>query len=234
MRLSLLTSVAAAAFVGFIGAAQAADIVPEETMVDWSGFYVGAHVGYGEGYMSGCIECTSSSVSNAEDLNLNGITGGLHAGYNLQSDHVVYGIEADISFNDWSDRKDTDSEGEFQRASIDTLGSIRGRLGYAMDDMLFYVTGGIALSDAEWVSVRDDPKAGTKDTAHFDEIGGVVGGGVEVMAFSNVSFRAEGFYYFFDDDEDISGFSEGDPGESVSLDDMFVVRVGATWHFNGT
>src|SRR6476646_6492031 len=186
MRLSLLASVAGAAFAGFVGAAQAADIVapvPEANV--WTGFYIGAHIGYGEAYMDGCVECNAESVSKAEKLDLNGVIGGLHAGYNFQSDNIVFGIEGDIDFTDWHDKGKTTEDDEWQKGSVDTLGSVRGRLGIASDDSLFYVTGGIALSDAEWISDRDSDK----DTAHFNDVGGVVGAGIEHMVFSNVSLR---------------------------------------------
>ncbi len=231
MKFNLLASVAGAAVLGgFVGIAQAADLTPEPTPFDWSGLYIGAHIGYGEAFMDGCIECSSSSVGRAERLNLDGVTGGLHGGYNLQFDNnIVGGIEADISFNDWSDRENTSSV-DAQSAKVDTLGTVRLRLGYAIDDTLIFASGGLAFTDAEWTNDRD----GTEDTAHLNDLGGVVGGGLEHMITDNVSLRAEGFYYFFDDTDDISGFSEGSPGNHVRLDDMYVVRAGVTFHFNGT
>ena len=229
MKTLLLTTVAATlAFSGFIGTARAADVIPPSTAIDWSGPYIGAQIGFGDANMSGCIECTDSA-SFADDLNLNGITGGLHAGYNWQSDAIVYGLEGDINLNDWKDKvvSPIDS-GDAEKASVNALGSIRGRLGIATGDALFYATGGVALSDAKWTSISGS----SSDTAHFNSIGGVVGGGVELMAFSNTSIRAQGLYYFFGDKADVSGFNRGGTGEHVKLDDMFVVSVGATWHFN--
>ena len=69
MKARLLTTAASAlALSGFIGIAHAADVIPEETVTDWSGFYVGAQIGFGDANLSGCIECTSSSVAFADDL----------------------------------------------------------------------------------------------------------------------------------------------------------------------
>jgi outer membrane immunogenic protein len=232
MKIRLLTTVAVAvAFSGFIGTARAADVVPQDTGVDWSGFYLGAQIGYGQAYMSGCIECTFAfdTPSFADDLNLNGIAGGLHAGYNWQSGAMVFGIEGDVNFTDWKDSVTSPLDpGDVEKASVDTLGSIRGRLGITAGDALLYGTAGVALSDAEWTSLD----SGSSDTAHFKNIGGVVGGGVELMVFSNTSIRAQGLYYFFNDKEDVSSFNRGATGEHIDLDDMYVVSVGATWHFN--
>jgi outer membrane immunogenic protein len=230
MKTRLLTTVAAAvALTGFIGVAQAADLVPQDTVIDWSGMYVGAQIGFGDANMSGCIECSSGSATFADDLNLNGITGGLHAGYNWQSDAIVFGIEGDINLNDWKDRANSgDSLDEYMKASVDALGSIRGRLGIASGDALFYLTGGVALSNAELKSIRDD----VVDTAKFNNLGAVVGGGVELMAFANTSIRAEGLYYIFNDKVDTSNWNECGTCTDMKLEDMFVVRVGASWHFN--
>jgi outer membrane immunogenic protein len=234
MKTQLLRTIATAAvFSSLAGVAQAADLVPQATVVDWSGIYVGAQIGYGGANMSGCLECLGSggvspSAVFADDLNINGITGGLHAGYNWQSDAIVFGFEGDINLNNWKDKVVTSDPYDWQTGSVDTLGSIRGRLGIASGDALFYMTGGVALSDAEWKSYRDAPA----DTAHFNNIGGVVGGGVELMAFSHASIRAEGLYYFFGDKVNVSNFEEANPGEHVKLDDMFVARIGASWHFN--
>jgi outer membrane immunogenic protein len=231
MKLSLLTSVAAVAFVGFVGAAQAADVVaPAEPLpAGWTGLYIGAHVGYGETDMSGCIECDEASVADPDELDLNGIVGGLHAGYNYQTGNIVVGLEGDVDFTDWSDKDTSSSDStDKQKANVDTLGTVRARLGVASDETLFYLTGGVAWSDAKWKSMRGD----STDTAHFDDAGGVIGGGLEHMVFQNVSVRAEGLYYFFDDRQSVADFNEGSPGEHVTLDDMWQVRVGVSYHFN--
>ncbi len=56
--------------------------------------------------------------------------GGVHAGYNWQKDGpLVLGIEGDVMFGD----------------EVDYLASIRGRIGYAMGDVLLYGTGGVAF-----------------------------------------------------------------------------------------
>lgn len=224
----LITAAALVAFSGIVGTARAADIVAQDTAVDWSGLYVGAQIGFGDARMSGCVECSSSSAAFADDLNLSGLAGGLHAGYNWQSDALVFGLEGDVNLNNWTDNGATNSDDEFQKASINTLGSIRGRLGIAAGDALFYVTGGVALSDAKWTSSRD----GNVDTAHFKDIGGVVGGGIELKAFEHASIRAEGLYYMFDDKRDISDFYESTDGENIKFKDAYVVRVGASWYFN--
>jgi outer membrane immunogenic protein len=234
MKKMLMGSAAAIAMFFSLGApARSADIVAEPAMTDWSGFYIGGHVGYGWANMSGCYDCEDdSSVLEAEDLDLEGIVAGLHAGYNWQMDNLVFGIEGDVSFVDMDDSDGSPEAvpSEVQSAEVDLLASIRARLGIALDDVLLYATGGIAFADAEWEA--NEVFIPDKDSVNFDDIGGVVGGGIEYAMTESFRLRAEGLYYFFDDEESIEDFPGANTGESIEFDDVFVVRGGVSFYFN--
>jgi outer membrane immunogenic protein len=222
----MMTVTSIAATMAMVGAVQAADIA-EPVVHDWSGFYIGAHVGYGEAYYEG-FWTGSSDDYDPSDLDLAGIVGGLHAGFNHQMDSLILGIEADITFVDWSDSQ-TKSQGyEVMSGDVNFLASLRGRLGWAFDDILLYGTAGIALSDASYEQEYD----GTSETWDFNDIGGVVGGGAEWAMSDNFSLRAEGLYYFFNDKKDTSDFvGSFDSDDNVKFKDAFVVRVGASYYF---
>lgn len=232
LRLRLLSTVAAAAMLtGFaVTGARAADVVAEPAAHDWTGFYIGAHVGYGEAYMDGCSDCGDPfSELDASDLDLSGVVFGGHLGYNVQMDSLVLGVEADYSWLGFDDNANeasglTDS----LSGDVDYLASIRARAGYAMDDVLIYATGGIAFTEAKIETHRE----GNDDHVKFNDIGGVVGGGAEFAVSDMLSLRAEGLYYFFSDKEDAND-PESNPGEEFEFDDAFVVRVGASIHLNG-
>lgn len=234
MKKTLLGSTAALALFLSLGtAAHSADIMPEPVATtDWSGFYIGGNIGYSWANMSGCHDCNdSSSVLDAEELDLEGIAGGLHAGYNWQMDNIVFGIEGDVTFTDLSDSTGAPdpTESEEQKGDVDLLASVRARLGVAFDDVLLYATGGIAIPDASWEAKNTgfDPSDGDVD---FDDIGGVVGGGAEFAMTETIRLRAEGLYYFFNDKESIEDF--GNTGEEVELEDAFIVRGGVSFYFN--
>lgn len=92
---------------------------------NWTGFYVGANAGWGWG---------SGTFTNP-----NGALGGFQAGYNYQfANPIVVGVEADFDFSGMS-------AGGF---SVDYIGTVRARLGYALDRFLVYGTGGFAYGDA--------------------------------------------------------------------------------------
>jgi len=232
LKLRLLSTVAAAAMLTGIAmtGARAADIVAEPVAHDWTGFYIGAHVGYGEANFDGCADCEDSPGSDMEgsELDLSDVVGGGHLGYNFQMDSLVLGVEADFTWVGFKDSYET-ANGDHLSGDVDYLASIRARAGYAMDDMLIYATGGVAFTEAK----AEGDQHGNNDDAKFNDIGGVVGGGLEWAASDLVSLRAEGLYYFFGDKEDVSDWHSANDGEELEFDDAFVVRVGASLHLGG-
>lgn len=235
MRRILLTTTAIVMMGAWAATVQAADPVePVAEAFDWSGLYIGAHVGYGEANFDGCLECTrSGDILDAGELDLNGVVGGVHGGYNHQFGSFLLGIEGDLTWTGFKDEGDapnptsTLEEGDHHVGEVDFLASVRGRLGFAFDRVLIFGTGGVAFTEAEW----ETHQHGNDDKAKFNDMGWVAGGGAEWAAAENISFRLEGLYYMFDDDKDISSsFHSGSTGDAVEFDDAWVVRVGATWH----
>ncbi|HXW64505.1 MAG TPA: hypothetical protein VEK74_05445 [Burkholderiaceae bacterium] len=80
--------------------------------------------------------------------NGNGIIGGGHAGYNFQTGQFVYKIEADIAATSIGDTYAIPppfTPGTFGTEKLNWEGSLRGRLGIAAGNALFYGTGGWGL-----------------------------------------------------------------------------------------
>src|SRR6266576_1159398 len=98
---------------------------------NWNGAYVGVNLGYQWG-----------KVTNWGSAEPSGVAGGGQIGYNW---HVhpnwVLGIEADIQA---SGANDTFAAYKF---SNPWFGTVRGRAGYAMNNVLFYGTGGLAFGE---------------------------------------------------------------------------------------
>ncbi|MCP1972505.1 outer membrane protein [Bradyrhizobium elkanii] len=96
----------------------------------WAGPYLGGNVGYGWG-----------SVEN-NPTKPSGFVGGVQAGYNFQNGSPwVFGIEADI--------QGTTADDRFApwKFSNPWFGTVRGRAGYAVNNVLFYATGGLAFGE---------------------------------------------------------------------------------------
>jgi outer membrane immunogenic protein len=279
MRKTVIAAAAAFAVASgaMIGQASAADLdfmpapPPPVFVPTWAGFYVGGHIGYGEGdfdvrqdldYFDNVNAGLNDSYSFFNSLSPDGLVGGVQGGYNWQINQLVLGIEADISFTDWGHSTATFDSNDVlalggvgglganeyafgsTSADIDFLASVRGRLGFAMNNFLIYGTGGIAWADAD-ASARVVVYDATNDIEtewtgkrSFNDIGFVVGAGMGWMVIPQTfSVGVEGLYYFFDqsktliDDTIAYDTGELDVRATASLDDAWVIRARADFHF---
>lgn len=146
MQRKLLGILAFAATAGAVGAASAADIytpppavVPIYTPVsvyNWSGFYVGVNGGWGWGQQTADTGAAFSGPISGGIL-------GAHAGYNFMfANNIVAGVEADVA---WSGQNGTVTPGPTVTQSLGWYSTFRGRVGYAFNNVLPYVTGGFAI-----------------------------------------------------------------------------------------
>jgi outer membrane immunogenic protein len=253
-------------------AAHAADIVapelePEPAFHDWSGIYLGGHLGVGalgtEGRYNrynnegGSAEPTSSIDLGAVDGEIGPLWGG-QIGFNWQAGHVVFGVEGDLSLPDWYntafEAAQLDSDTSTIGLEIDMLASVRARVGWADDNVLFYVTGGFAWYEGELTRFGgtdgDCNGANPLDNCSIDisAKGGVAGAGLEWAFTQNITARVEGLYYFFGDKTSLCGkdrngndkcdgndeelIKEADFGDYFKLDDAIVARLGVNIRFN--
>ncbi len=178
-------ALSAAAVMGLSAPAFAADVVYQEPpapapiiesapVSSWAGPYAGLHLGYGFG---GSAETTVGGVAN--DIGTSGWLGGGFGGFNVQNGQFVYGAEADVNYSG----VDGTNAGEAARSRID--GSLRGRLGYAVnDDVLLYGTAGFAAA-----RLRVTDAAAARDTNLM--LGYTVGAGTDVKLTDDVFARAE-------------------------------------------
>jgi outer membrane immunogenic protein len=144
--------VAATAFVAAASSASAADLRPAYkgpapivvAAYNWSGLYIGIHGGYAWG------ELHSNAFGAPGSRNINGYFAGGQIGWNWQAagSPWVFGLEADASFGSVDDSVTTAGIGTFE-AEAKSFGTVRGRVGYAVDRALWYLTGGFAWVDHE-------------------------------------------------------------------------------------
>lgn len=125
-----------------------------QPIYDWSGFYVGAHVGYAWG--SEHDNLSDVIGANADKFDVNGVLGGVHAGYNWQANQFVFGIEGDFDGSGITGDQAFDDSPRSTLRSVGTLSfknnwqaSLRARAGVAANNWLLYVTGGVAFADVD-------------------------------------------------------------------------------------
>lgn len=135
-----------------------------------------------------------------------GATAGGQIGYNYQFGQYVAGVEADIGFTDFSDRRTIGTaqlmtgaalNNRF-RSKIDYLGTARARLGVTMDRALVYATGGLAYGRAEHSVTMFGPTGNVQFDGGREktEVGFAGGAGVEYAITPRVSMKTE--YLFYD------------------------------------
>jgi outer membrane immunogenic protein len=178
---------------------------------DWSGFYLGGHVGYGWGRDPFTSAASSSGIFAGDDdtvlrsdITSNGFVAGFHAGANRQMGAFVAGVEIDASATGIKGST-TNGDSDFDETQtnsdrFDALGSARGRLGYlALPNVLFYGTGGLAWTRVNQ-SFVDFPTGGTVNGGSNPawEFGWVAGAGGETRLWgTNWFWRAEYLHYDF-------------------------------------
>jgi outer membrane immunogenic protein len=167
----------AAAAVVMAASAQAADLpssmgsysTPSTyTAYSWMGPYLGINLGY-----------EWASVTN-NPTRPSGFAGGLQAGYNWQSSQFVFGVETDLQL---SGADDVVAPWKF---SNPWFGTLRARAGYALNNILFYGTGGLAYGALKVES------AGLTETK--SRAGWALGAGVEMGIAPNWSAKFEYLY----------------------------------------
>ncbi len=216
------------AFFGIGGAAVAADmplkapIAPVVTY-NWTGLYIGGTVGDGWGSFdprsatvyapNGYFRTDSVPAVNSvgvQSLSSNGFTGGFEAGYNLQSGRFVYGIEGDIS--SFHLNGNAAGAGTYpccapfgfavsSNAGTTWLGTVRGRVGVAANNWLFFATGGAAFTNVHGNFAFTDnyPPYYATELASLSttKTGYAVGGGIEYGFWGNWSVKGEYLYVDF-------------------------------------
>jgi outer membrane immunogenic protein len=186
-------------------AADAISSVPEAPVAtdisqrgfEWTGGYAGIQAGYG--WLDGTFDAGAAAPgTDPLEGDLDGGTLGLFAGYNHQfNNNVVLGIDANVDYN-WNDTTmssvfgDVDGKAEWQ-------GSVRGRLGYAVDRALIYVAAGYVGTRAE----ADNATLGSaSETFHGYTVGAGVDYALTDRVFGRLDYR---FNDFGSKDLDFSG-----------------------------
>jgi outer membrane immunogenic protein len=242
-------------FAGFIGTASAADVAANPyygaaptpaAIYNWAGFYIGLNAGGASS--RNCWNVANSlgtPVPAAPSEGCHDATGGLvggQFGYRWQVTNWVFGLEGQ---GDWADLKgsNTSATGTFSRlpfsnqTKIDAIGLFTGQVGYAWNSALFYVKGGLAVTDATYNGVTQFAAGGRPSGFAFDQAsetrwGGAVGAGIEYGFAPGWSVAVEYDHLFMGSSNLnlITPAGAFDRTDSIKQDvDMGTVRVNYTF-----
>ena len=237
--------------LGFSGQAFAADAY------NWTGFYVGGNVGYGWGKVDTRSDTLPSPaafggflIPSSLDFRTEGFFGGGQIGYNLQTNRIVWGVEADIQGSGidgsvWSGP--TIATNNFiipgYRTSGERLtwfGTVRGRIGFALTDTFqFYTTGGLAYGNVEYSSNSNFSFLGNQDypsNVSKTKVGWTLGGGGEWAVANNWSVKLEYLYIDLGDERRVADGSPANPPFQIAYSSKtqeHTLRAGLNYKFGG-
>lgn len=197
---------------------------------DWSGFYVGGQISHTWGRSTGGAYFRATGIPDvfSDSIDPKGFAGGAHIGYNYQlSNSIVLGVEADYNrANIASGTVPFNIPGNIGTAEMSWNGSIRGRVGVAVDRFMPYVTAGYAFGRYKFTPDygATPPLPGSKVQG-----GATVGAGVEYAITEKVSTRLEYRYTDFGKARyDTPGFPAEESRINLRTSD---VRIGLTFKF---
>lgn len=214
MRAVLMSTVGLMALAVSSGVGLAADLMVEApidvpaSMFDWSGAYAGVVIGAGQ---------TNVDYNDDAQFGQGSLAAFAVAGYNWMDGSILYGIEGDIGVL----RGHGDVTDQFDQVWSDNslnavMGTLRGRLGYATENLLLYGTAGLAITSDDFDL--------DGYSANAVRVGAVVGVGVEVAVTESMSLKAEGRYYAF-------GEGEAEDDSYTYTSNTAVALVGVNFHF---
>jgi len=187
------TLILASTIILFAGAAGAADMSVQRPMpvkaqayapppgIDWSGVYVGVNGGWAHGRSHFDFDGLGGTGGR---LGASGWQAGGTAGVNFQTGHVVFGVESDIDWSNLSGSTTCPITSFNCQVQNNWLGTARGRVGYAVDRFLPYVTGGVAVGDI-------NANVANVGSASSTNVGWTAGAGVEYALSRNWSTKVE-------------------------------------------
>ena len=212
---------------------------------DWSGLYGGGHLGYAWGNSNWLTaQGVSGSLNLAQPINSFYESGsffaGVQSGYNyMLPNRLVAGAEVDASFPAWPNLSGI-SIGGTQTFTSPTLGTalsysetvlssgtVRGRIGYAPENWLFYLTGGLA-----WTYNRQtltQLSSGLAESPSLWRFGWAAGAGVEVPVLPHWTAKLE--YLLTDYGKKNVSFSNAE--QQINSNFMLQeLRVGVNYQFD--
>jgi len=195
-----------------------APLVAPVPYYNWTGIYFG--INGGGGFGSSHQTDPNLRLANARVGISGGEVGGT-LGYNYQLGNWVFGLEGDMDWAKIDGGNGAVINGVRYNSYLEWLSTVRGRVGYAFDRLLPYVTGGLAVGD---VKATVNPTPTTMLSGTNTDAGWTVGAGLEYGITPNLSVKAE--YLYVD-----LGNSTPVPGDKVDVKTN-VVRGGLNWRFN--
>ena len=233
MKKVFLSIVAAIALGGT--AMAGGDIIPVAPTESWSGFYVGVQAGGIWGNADVDYDDTGDPYWT-HDMSVDGYSIGVYAGYNwLLENNWLVGIEGEWSHVSADDTGNLMNAGGYigwkTKVEQNWDASLRLRVGKAVDESLFYVTGGVAWGDFD-LNAYEAVNPSHHYSGSFRLTGWTLGAGWEYAFNENLHLRLQ--YRYTDYGDDTKRIAENSLGYylDATLDyNAHMVTVGFSYRF---
>lgn len=203
---------------------------PPPLVYNWTGFYIGAHVGYGWGDVRQ-IHSVRRDPLGAHDID--GFFGGGQVGFDYQVGAWVFGVEADFSGADLSGSHVDPIFFGTQVSKVEWFGTATGRIGYAWDRVLLYAKGGAAWADDVY-TITGGVRPGFFAETDKTKSGWTAGAGLEYGFAPNWSVKLEYNYLDFGTAKWVTFVPNGSMPFAHDIDQHFhAVKVGINYRFGG-
>jgi outer membrane immunogenic protein len=224
---------------------------------NWSGFYIGLNAGGAFASQGVPVDSVATSpadpsfapgtvIPGGTSFKNTGFLGGGQIGANFQASQFVFGVEGDIDY--MSNKSTIVNTGTIPIGplagtvnssqhiyTMPIFSTVRGRIGFAADRVLFYGTGGLAMGEYEVQRTQVSGQAGNAISSTAAEnysdlrLGWTAGAGVEVALADNWTARLE---YLYTDLEKLTyTFAVSGRTQAVPMQAINVVRAGVNFKF---
>src|SRR2546423_2267869 len=167
---------------------------------DWSGFYIGANGGWGSSRNCWDFLPAAGGVSPEGCHNATGGTVGGQVGYRWQAGTWVFGVEAQGNWADFHGSNVIPLAAAFTNDTrVDAFGLFTGQVGYAANNVLFYLKGGAAVTSDRYRVLATGTGVQLANSVDDTRWGGVVGVGLEYGFAPNWSAGIEYNHMFMQD-----------------------------------
>ena len=198
----------------------------------WTGFYVGASAGLIAQGTTGTDE-TGFWFNAGDRYDITGYGGifGVNVGYNYQfAGNWVIGLEADFS-GSTLDTSFTSADFLGLKSKLSSLGTVRGRIGYAFDRALLYATGGFAYGHVENSAFDSTAPSYNSSTSDW-RTGWTAGAGIEYAFLNNWTTRVEALYVDLGSTTGSTAISNGGTGCRFGFKNTYLLgRIGLNYKF---
>jgi outer membrane immunogenic protein len=214
---------------------KAPPMVAPPPQFSWTGFYLGGNLGFKNGKFHETLSSPTASLDFSSS-GTSGIVGGGQIGYLWQTNQFVFGFEGDFDGTNLRRSRTAVSTvgpfipGDTLTVRNDWQASARGRLGWAVDHALFYVTGG-----GSWANFKADffPVGLVATSADRTLFGWTFGGGIDYAFANGWSLGGEYRFTRYENSRNSAlGTLVGTPVTLSSTLDTNELTARISYHFN--